>query len=34
MDKPEPLAMLGIHDNGRRRKHREEKKQQQSTPQQ
>ena len=26
MDKREPLAILGIQDNGRRRKHREEKK--------
>jgi hypothetical protein len=26
MDKPEPMAMIGMQDTGRRRKHREEKK--------
>jgi hypothetical protein len=26
MDKPEPMAMMGMQDTGRRRKHREEKK--------
>ena len=32
MDKPEPLAMMGMQDTGRRRKHREEKKPIKYTP--